>query len=57
MVMAVPEDIREKIIAQIPVGRLGQPDEIAAAVAYLVSDEAAFITGSDLSINGGQYMH
>jgi acetoacetyl-CoA reductase len=57
MVMAVPEDIREKIIAQIPVGRLGQPDEIAAAVAYLVSDDAAFITGSDLSINGGQHMH
>jgi acetoacetyl-CoA reductase len=57
MVMAVPEAIREKIIAQIPVGRLGLPDEIAAAIAYLVSDEAAFITGSDLSINGGQYMH
>jgi acetoacetyl-CoA reductase len=57
MVMAVPEAIREKIVAQIPVGRLGRPDEIAAAVAYLVSDEAAFVTGSDLSINGGQYMH
>ena len=57
MVMAVPEAIRDKIIAQIPVGRLGRPEEIAAAIAYLVSDEAAFITGSDLSINGGQYMH
>lgn len=57
MVMAVPEKIREMIIAQIPVGRLGTPDEIAAAVAYLASDDAAFITGSDLSINGGQYMH
>ena len=56
MVMAVPEAIREKIIAQIPVGRLGRPEEIAAAVSYLVSEEAAFVTGSDLSINGGQYM-
>lgn len=56
MVMAVPEVIREKIIAQIPVGRLGRPEEIAAAVSYLVSEEAAFVTGSDLSINGGQYM-
>jgi len=57
MVMAVPEAIRDKIIAQIPVGRLGRPQEIAAAIAYLASDEASFITGSDLSINGGQYMH
>jgi len=57
MVMAVPEAIRDKIIAQIPVGRLGRPEEIAAAIAYLASDQAAFITGSDLSINGGQYMH
>jgi acetoacetyl-CoA reductase len=57
MVMAVPEKIREMIIAQIPVGRLGQPEEIAAAVAYLASDEAAFVTGSDLSINGGQHMY
>ncbi|MES9965380.1 MAG: acetoacetyl-CoA reductase [Candidatus Sedimenticola sp. 20ELBAFRAG] len=57
MVMAVPEKIREKIIAQIPVGRLGKPEEIAAAVAYLASDAAAFITGSELSINGGQHMY
>lgn len=57
MVMAVPEKIREKIIAQIPVGRLGAPEEIAGAVAYLVSDEAGFITGSELSINGGQHMY
>ena len=56
MVMAIPEAIREKIIAQIPVGRLGQPDEIAAAISYLVSDDAGYVTGSDLSINGGQYM-
>ena len=56
MVMAVREDIRQQIVAQIPVGRLGQPDEIAAAVAYLASDEAGFVTGSNLSINGGQHM-
>ena len=57
MVMAVPEEIRNKIIAQIPVGRLGRPEEIAAAVAYLASDEAGFVTGSELSINGGQHMY
>ncbi|MES9960206.1 MAG: beta-ketoacyl-ACP reductase [Sedimenticola sp.] len=57
MVMAVPEKIREKIVAQIPVGRLGRPEEIAAAVAYLASDDAAFVTGSELSINGGQHMY
>lgn len=56
MVMAVPEPIREQIIAQIPLGRLGRPEEVAAAVAYLISDEAAFVTGADLSINGGQHM-
>ena len=57
MVMAVREDIRQQIVAQIPVGRLGQPEEIAAAVAYLASDEAGFVTGSNLSINGGQHMY
>ncbi len=56
MVMAVPEDIRNKIIAGIPVGRLGKPDEIASMVNYLASDEAGFITGANISINGGQYM-
>ena len=55
MVMAVPEKVREGIIAQIPVGRLGEPDEIARCVAFLVSDDAAFITGSVISANGGQY--
>ncbi|MBI2379964.1 MAG: acetoacetyl-CoA reductase [Gammaproteobacteria bacterium] len=57
MVMAVPEEIRNKIIEDIPVGRLGTPEEIARAVAFLAADEAGFITGSDLSVNGGQHMH
>ena len=57
MVMAVAEEIREKnIIPQIPVGRLGEPEEIARCVVFLVSDDAGFITGSTLSANGGQYM-
>lgn len=56
MVMAVPEKIRDSIIAQIPVGRLGEPDEIARCVAFLASDSAGFITGATLSANGGQYM-
>ena len=55
MVMAVPEKVRESIIAQIPAGRLGEPAEIARCVAFLVSDEAGFITGSTISANGGQY--
>ena len=57
MVMAMKEGIRDLIVAQIPVGRLGKPEEVAGAVAYLLSDEAAFITGADLSINGGQHMY
>ena len=56
MVMAVPEKVREAIIRQIPVGRLGEADEIARCVAFLASDDAGFITGSTLSPNGGQYM-
>ena len=56
MVMAVPEDVRNKIAAQIPVGRLGEPDEIAYAVAFFVNDEARWVTGANLAINGGQYM-
>ena len=56
MVMAVPEDVRNKIITQIPTGRLGSPEEIAYAVAFFVPDEAAWITGANLSANGGQYM-
>ncbi|MGN6550505.1 MAG: SDR family oxidoreductase, partial [Pararhizobium sp.] len=56
MVMAVPEDVRNKIIAQIPAGRLGEAAEIARCVLFLVSDEAGFITGSTLTANGGQYL-
>jgi acetoacetyl-CoA reductase len=56
MVMAVPEDVRAKIVAQIPTGRLGSPDEIAYAVNFFVNEEAAWITGANLSINGGHYM-
>jgi len=55
MVMAVPEKVRESIIAQIPVGRLGEPEEIARCVVFLASDEANFITGSTLTVNGGQF--
>jgi acetoacetyl-CoA reductase len=55
MVMAVPEKVRESIIAQIPVGRLGQPEEIARCVVFLASEDAGFITGSTISANGGQF--
>jgi acetoacetyl-CoA reductase len=55
MVMAVPEKVRESIIAQIPVGRLGEPAEIARCVVFLASDDAGFITGSTITANGGQY--
>jgi acetoacetyl-CoA reductase len=56
MVMAVPEAVREKIVAQIPTGRLGTPDEIAYAVSFFIPDEASWITGANLAANGGQYM-
>lgn len=55
MVMAVPEKVRESIIGQIPVGRLGEPEEIARCVVFLASDDAGFITGSTITANGGQY--
>jgi acetoacetyl-CoA reductase len=55
MVMAVPEKVRESIIAQIPVGRLGEASEIARAVVFLASDDAGFITGATISANGGQF--
>jgi acetoacetyl-CoA reductase len=57
MVRAVPPNVLEKIIARIPVGRLGRADEIARTVVFLVADDAGFITGSTLSINGGQHMY
>jgi acetoacetyl-CoA reductase len=56
MVMSVPDNIREKIVAQIPIGRFGKPEEVARAVAFLAAEESGFITGSNLSINGGQYL-
>ncbi len=56
MVMAVPEDVRAKIEAQIPLGRLGKPEEIAHAVAFLAGEETGWMTGANLAINGGQYM-
>ncbi|TWX68854.1 acetoacetyl-CoA reductase [Colwellia demingiae] len=57
MVRAVPEDVLAKIVRTIPVGRLGQPEDIASSVLFLVADEAGFVTGSTLSINGGQHMY
>ena len=57
MVAAVPENVLEKIVARIPVGRLGHAEEIARAVSFLASEDAGFITGSTMSINGGQHMY
>ena len=57
MVRAVPADVLEKIIARIPVGRLGKAEDIARTVLFLVADDADFITGSTLSVNGGQHMY
>lgn len=58
MVKAVPEEVmRTKVLPQIPMGRLGEPEEIARVVVFLASEEASFITGSTISINGGQHMH
>jgi len=56
MIMKVPEEIRAKILEGIPVGRFGKPQEIAKLVGYLSSDDSGFMTGADLSINGGQHM-
>jgi acetoacetyl-CoA reductase len=57
MVMAIPKEVLDsKIIPQIPMGRLGRPEEVAGLVAYLASDEAAFVTGANIAINGGQHM-
>jgi acetoacetyl-CoA reductase len=57
MVTAIPQDVLDsKILPQIPMGRLGKPEEVAGLVAYLASEEAAFVTGANISINGGQHM-
>jgi len=56
MVMAIKQEVRDQIISTIPVGRLGKPEEIAKLVSYLASDDAAFITGSNIAINGGLHM-
>ena len=57
MVLAVPKEVLDaKIIPQIPVGRLGRPEEVAGLIAYLCSEEAAFVTGANIAINGGQHM-
>jgi acetoacetyl-CoA reductase len=57
MVMAIPKEVLDsKIVPQIPMGRLGKPEEVAGLVAYLSSDEAAFVTGANIAINGGQHM-
>ena len=57
MVMAIPKDVLDsKILPQIPVGRLGKPEEVAGLVIYLASEEAAFVTGANIAINGGQHM-
>ena len=56
MVMAVPEDVRNQIIANIPVGRLGEPREIARVVDFLAADDAGFITGANIPVNGGYFM-
>jgi acetoacetyl-CoA reductase len=56
MIMAVPEEHRGKIMAEIPVGRFGKPSEIGRLVAFLAAEESGFITGADISINGGQHM-
>jgi acetoacetyl-CoA reductase len=58
MVLAIPKDVLDsKILPQIPIGRLGKPEEVAGLCAYLASDEAAFVTGANIAINGGQHMY
>jgi len=57
MVMAIREDVRQKIVAEIPAGRLAMPDEVADAVAFLASEKAAYITGTNLAVNGGLHMY
>jgi NAD(P)-dependent dehydrogenase (short-subunit alcohol dehydrogenase family) len=56
MVRGIPDHVKEKILAQIPLGRFGKPEEVARAVVYLSSDDASYITGHVLNINGGMYL-
>ena len=56
MTRSLGDDVREKWAAQVPLGRLGTPDEVASAVCFLASDEASYITGQVLAVNGGMYM-
>ena len=56
LVMAIRKEIREQIVASIPMGRLAKPGEIAAVVAFLASEEAGYITGANISVNGGMHM-
>jgi acetoacetyl-CoA reductase len=56
MVMAMPQEIRDGIVDKVPVGRLGKPEEIARTVAFLAADNAGFITGANLPVNGGLFM-
>lgn len=56
MVMAIPEDIRAGIVSQIPVGRLGRPEEIARTVEFLTAEDAGFITGANIPVNGGLFI-
>ena len=55
--MAIRDDVREKIVSEIPAGRLAMPAEVADAVAFLASDKAAYITGTNLAVNGGLHMY
>jgi acetoacetyl-CoA reductase len=57
MVMAIRQEVRDQIVATIPMGRLAQPDEIAGLVSYLASEDAGYITGANISINGGLHMN
>jgi acetoacetyl-CoA reductase len=56
-VMAIREDVRRQIVEQIPAGRLAMPEEVADAVAFLASEKAGYITGTNLSVNGGLHMY
>ena len=56
MVMAIPEAVRNKIVAQIPVGRMGTPEEVGAVVTFLASEDAGYVTGANIAMNGGQHM-